>query len=274
MSEALQDKQLSVRFARMMEPVEDPDWQEVETRADAIAARADVVQLHERRLSSRKLALVAAAALLAVAAPAFGLPQRVVKLFSAAEPAPPRTELLFSTLDRGAPPGLETGVIAGTTRKAFEVELPEGARGTLWVAPTAKGGYCELLQLVDADGRARGASGPGCNSRANPTGSGITIPGPITSRGIERGPVVIDGHATVRDASSAIIQFEDGREARIALTWISEPINAGFFVYGVPPANWTPGRLPALLRYVDGEGNRVGEPHRLGFDRLLQRLGG
>jgi hypothetical protein len=142
----------------------------------------------------------------------------------------------------------------------------------LWVAPTATGGHCELLQLIGADGRARGASGPGCQDRANQTGYGITIPGPVTSRGIERGPVVIDGHASVREASSAIIEFEDGTQARIGLTWISEPIDAGFFVYGVPPANWKPGRLPAVLRYVDVDGNAVGKQNRLGLDRLLQRL--
>ena len=234
MRQAVEDRQLAARFARMTEFVGEADWADVESRAHGLALRTDVVQVHERRFSSRKFVLVGAAALLAVAAPAFGLPQRVVKLFSAGEPAPPRTELLFSTLDRGAPPGLESGVIAGTARKAFEVQLPEGVRGMLWVAPTAKGGHCELLQLIGADGRARGASGPGCQNRANQTGYGITIPGPVTSRGIERGPVVIDGHASVREASSAIIEFEDGTQARIGLTWISEPIDAGFFVYGVP----------------------------------------
>lgn len=271
MNELVKDGQLAARFARMTEFVGEADWAEVESRAHALAARSDVVQVRAPRFSSRKFALVGVAALLAVAAPAFGLPQRVVKLFSAAEPAPPRTELLFSTLDRGAPPGLETGVIARTARKAFEVELPEGVRGTLWVAPTAKGGHCELLQLIGADGRPRGTSGPGCDDRANATGVGLTVPGPITPRGIDLGPVVVDGHTTLADASSAIIRFEDKTETVIPLVWISDPIDAGFFVYGVPPANWKRGRLPTHLQYVDMEGNAVGEQHSIALGQFLDR---
>jgi hypothetical protein len=277
MSDMIRDEQLSARFARVTRVVDDLDWAEVEARARAIATPTDVVQRREERRARGKIALVGAAVLMAtlVAAPALGLPQRIVKLlFSDAEPAPPRTELAFSTLDRGAPPGLETGVIPGTARKAFEVALPQGVRATLWVAPTANGGHCQMLQLADADGRSRGASGPGCDDRVNATGSGLTVPGPITARGIERGPVVVDGHATIAEASSAIIRFEDRTETEIPLTWISQPIDAGFFVYGVPPANWEPGHLPTQLLYVDSDGNTVGRQHRLPLDQLLERAHG
>lgn len=221
----------------------------------------------------RKLGLAGTAVAIAalVAGPAFGVPQKVFELlFSSAEPAPPRTEIAFSSLDRGAPPGLETGVIPGTARKALEVALPQEARATLWIAPTANGGHCSMLELVDSDGRSRGGSGPGCDDRVNATGVGLTAPGPVTQRGVERGPVVVEGHARTRDAIAAIIRFEDGAAVEIPLTWISEPIDAGFFVYGVAPANWEPGRLPAELLFVDSDGNRVGQQHRLPLDRLLK----
>lgn len=277
MSETVHDEQLALRFAGVTRTVDDLDWAEVEARAHALGVRDTVVrqpeQVRQARRPRGKVALAAAAVLLAtlVVAPALGLPQKVVELlFSDAELATPRTELAFSTLDRGAPPGLETGVIPGTARKAFEVTLPQGARATLWVAPTAKGGHCEMLQLVDADGRSRGASGPGCDDRTNATGSGLTVPGPITPRGIERGPVVVEGHATLADASTALIRFEDGTETEVPLTWISEPIDAGFFVYGVPPANWEPGHLPTQLLYVDSDGNIVGQQHQLKLDQLLK----
>ena len=57
--------------------------------------------------------LIAAAAAIAfvVAVPALGLPQRIANLFESGMRAPAHTERLFSTLDRGAPPGLETYVI-------------------------------------------------------------------------------------------------------------------------------------------------------------------
>ncbi|HEX5798844.1 MAG TPA: hypothetical protein VFY02_01960, partial [Gaiellaceae bacterium] len=266
------DQQLASRFGRLARAVDEPDWAEVEARADAIARRTATVHRRKPQRSLRKLALAGAVVVVAtlIAGPAFGVPQRVADLlFSSAEPAPARTELAFSTLDRGAPAGLETGVIPRSTRKAFEVALPQGARAILWVAPTAKGGHCRMVQLVDGDGRSRGGSGPGCDDRLNATGVGLTVPGPVTQRGVERGPVVVEGHATTRAATAAIVRFEDSAEVDIALTWISEPIDAGFFVYGVPPANWEPGRLPTELRFVDAEGNRVGQQHRIALERIL-----
>lgn len=214
-----------------------------------------------RRRSVPQLAFLGAAVLVAilVAAPALGLPQRLIKLFSRGEPAPARTELAFSTLDQGAPAGMATGVIPGTARKAFDVALPQGGQATLWVAPTRHAGFCEMLELTDAGGLPRGAGGPGCDDRANVTGYSVTIPGSVGQQGIERGPVVVSGYANIRDATTAVIRFQDGTEARIQLTWISEPIDAAFFVYGVPPTHWDAGRRPNHLRYVDADGKVVGE---------------
>ncbi len=219
----------------------------------------------ERQRSVPGLA-VGAAVLLAtfVVAPALGLPQEFIKLFSSGEPAPPRTALSFSTLDRGAPSGLKTGVIPGTARKAFDVDLPEGARATLWVAPTARGGFCEMVELIDGARRPRGASGPGCDDRTNVTGYGVTIPGPISRQGIERGPVVVTGYTNIDDANRAVIRFADDTELQIQLMWISEPIDAGFFVYGVPPANWEPLHLPSELRFLDADGEVIGK-HAIRF---------
>jgi hypothetical protein len=237
--------------------------------ADPAAARNDAVSSRwarrERRRAVPGVALLGATVLIAtlVAAPALGLPQALIRLFSSGDPAPPRTEHAFSSLDRGAPAALETGVIAGTARKALEVALPEGGRATLWVAPTAQGGFCEMLELVDAAQQPRGASGPGCDNRANVTGSGVTIPGPIGRKGIERGPVVVTGYSNIDSARRVVVRFEDNTETAIPLTWISEPIDAGLFVYGVRPANWEPGRLPSELRFENGAGDLVGKPHVL-----------
>lgn len=249
-----------------------PNWSDdllARVFADAAAAQNDAVSSRwarrERRRAAPGVALLGAAVLVAtlVVAPALGLPQALIRLFSSGEPAPPRTEHAFASLDRGAPAGLKTGVIAGTARKALEVALPEGGRATLWVAPTAQGGFCEMLELVDAAQQPRGASGPGCDDRANVTGYGVTIPGPIGRNGIERGPVVVTGYTNIGSARRAVIRFEDNSETAIPLTWISQPIDAGLFVYGLPPANWEPGRLPSELRFENGEGDLVGKPHVL-----------
>lgn len=253
------------------------DWSDdvlARVLADPVARNQDIssrLGIRERRRAVPRFAFLGVAVLVAtlIVTPALGLPQDLIRLFSSSEPAPPRTELAFSSLDRGAPPGLKTGVIAGTARKALEASLPEGGRATLWVAPTARGGFCEVLELLDAAQRPRGASGPGCDDRANVTGHGVTIPGPIGRNGIERGPVVVTGYSNIDSARRAVIRFEDNSETAIQLTWISQPIDAGLFVYGVRPENWEPGRLPTELRFVNAEGDILGRPHVLRFGPLV-----
>lgn len=80
---------------------------------------------------------------------------------------------------------------------------------------------------------------------------------------IKRGPVVIEGYATISDATTAVIRFQGGTKAEIPLTWVSEPIDAGFFVYGVPRTNWRLGLQPVELRYVDGRGNTLGRTYTI-----------
>jgi hypothetical protein len=257
----LDDRMLAERLAPFAASAHGADWNDVVRRAQR-GGRARVV-----------VAGVAAALAVAVAAPAFGLHRTVVDWLTA-EPAPEREELAFSSLDESAPPGLETGVIPGTARKAFDAALPEGMRARVWLAPTAGGGHCKLIRFFAADGRKRGGVGPGCDDRRNATGYGVSIPGPVSAEGvIERGPVVIDGHATIRDATAAVIQFQDGTETEIPLTWVSKPIDAGFFVYGVPPANWEPGRRPVEVRFVGARGDTVGQTFTPRIGLPLPRAG-
>jgi len=266
------EQMLAERFRSLSRDVADHDWADVRVRLAKLSRpRATGSGL----MQPRRLALVAAIAAVAsvVAVPALGLPQKVVKLFTSGEPAPKRTETLFSTLDRGAPPGLETRVIPGTARKAFDTSLPEGATATLWVAPTAVGGFCELIQLARADGRSQGAAGPGCVTRDTGTGFGMTIPGPVTRRGVEEGPLVVSGHATSDKAVAALIRFEDETVVRVPLTWISPPIGAGFFVLGVAPFNWQVGHLPREARFVDSNGATVGRPQEFGLVKIMQEPG-
>jgi hypothetical protein len=204
-----------------------------------------------------------------IVAPALGVPQRLAKLFSSGEPAPPRTEQQFSTLDRGAPPGLETRVLPGTARKALEEQLAEGVRATLWVAPTARGGVCEMIEFVDARGRQRGGSGPGCDDRRGTTSYGLAI-SKLDGEGIAAGPAVVDGRATIDSAAAALIEFEDGTVAELPLTWISEPIDAGFFVYGIPLTHRKVGHLPSKVRFVDADGDPVGETHTLRLAEFIR----
>lgn len=257
------------RFRSLSLDAADLDWGEVQALAATLRSSAAPVPRARR---ARRYILIAATAVIAfvVAVPALGLPQRVASLFESGEPAPARTEKRFSTLDRGAPAGLETHVIPGTARKAFETVLPEGVTATLWLALTEKGGYCELIDLAGG-GASRGGSGPGCRGRDGRPGFGMIAPGPVSREGVLEGPLVVHGDTQDKEAIAARIRFEDGTFVDRPLTWISQPIDAGFFVFGVEPSNWRTGHLPLDAQFVDANGSAVGR--RLEFGLLTVMAG-
>lgn len=263
------DGMLRERFSNVAYSADRSDWSDVRSRAETILGTSRPAARPPRRY--RSLAFAAAAAMLAifVAAPALGIPGRVVNLFTAGERAPDRTAQEFATLDVGAPAGMETRVIAGTARKALEAPLPGGAFALLWVAPTATGGFCDMVEVFNDARIALGRGGPGCDSSANATGTGVVVPGSISNGRITRGPVVIYGHATVPEAVNASLRYEDGETVTVALNWISKPIDAGFFVLGVPETKWSLGHLPAELQFVDGDGRPVDRPKQIGLAKIL-----
>lgn len=267
------DEMLRERFSGVAYSAGHPDWDDVQDRVSA-ASGLGRAATRRRPRRHRRLGLIAAATLLAIlaAAPALGLTDRVTNLFTDGELAPAQTELQFATLDAGAPAGLETHVLAGTARKALETPLPEGASAVLWVAPSADGGFCEMVELFADRGVPRGGGGPGCDSRANLTGTGLIAPGPISSTGVMHGPLVLHGHATVPEAVAVVIRYQDGDTTTVPLTWISEPIDAGFFVFGVPRANWTIGQLPIELRFINSDGDAVVSPKQIAVVNLLRRV--
>lgn len=267
------EQMLLKRFQSLAHDAADQNWTEVQALATTLGrARA---ASRQRPGQARRYILIAAAAAIAfvVAVPAFGLPQRIANLFESGERAPAHTEKQFSTLDRGAPPGLETHVIPGTARKALTATLPEGATATLWLAPTSKGGYCEMIDLFRADGGSRGGAGPGCSARDGEPGFGLIAPGPVSREGVLEGPLVVHGHAQDKEAIAARIRFENGTSVDRPLTWISDPIDAGFFVFGVAPSNWRPGQLPLDAQFVNANGNAVGRRSEFGLLKLMAGQG-
>jgi hypothetical protein len=225
--------ELRERFAELQHPPDDSDWLEVVRLARS-----------GRRARSRLAVLVAAVVAIVAAAPAFGLGGDFFKFFQSGEPAPPRIVRSFARLDAGAPPGFETGVVAKETRK---IVMPGGV--ALWIAPTAKGGFCLFVD---------GGGGQCDATRALAFWPAFSIGGRFTRTGvIDSGPVLIDGWTTLKGASSVEIRFEDGHATTIPVVWISAPIDAGFFGYRVPPAQWRVGRRPVLLILRDSSGNEL-----------------
>jgi hypothetical protein len=225
--------ELSQRFTHVTHPPDDSDWLEV-------------VRLTRprRRVRRELLAPIAAAIALLVAAPAFGLDGRIARLFSSGEAAPPRIERSFANLDRGAPPGFRTGVVAAQTRR---IVLP--GRVALWIAPTSAGGFCIFVE---------GGRGQCDATRALTFWPTFSIGGDVTPQGvIKGGPVLIDGSTTLQDAASVEVQFEDGTSVTMPVVWVSAPIDAGFFAYSVPAAHLRVGARPKLLILRDAAGNEL-----------------
>ena len=205
------------------------------------------------RSRSRRLALLVLVILLAllVGGPALALRLGVID-FSSAEHAPPRVVRDFSTLSSGAPPGMDPGVVAKGTR-----QVRIGGH-VLWIAPTRSGGLCY--------GWDRG--GGGCDKLG-------TVPLSVSWLGrsspSEHDFYAVEGFAHARWVDTVEVRLDDGTRVHPEVTWISKPIDAGFFRYIAPAGH----DVVSVVGLRDGEavtgeegGKRPG-PHR--YARLDER---
>jgi hypothetical protein len=192
----------------------------LERRFQAVANLDDDSSWDEvRRLAGRgpgsRLALAAAAvvAVVAVAAPASGLHEPIID-FVAGEPAPERIVAQYEGLARRTAPGPapKYDVIAGETRRVSTVHLSDGEH-TLYVVPTREGGFCfmwtEMMGSCDRLG---------------------SMP---LNMGWGGGPPVVNGTVDAEWVHSVEVRFVDGRVDKPKITWVSDPIGAGFFLHEV-----------------------------------------
>ena len=243
---------LAARLGELQGPAGEPDWADVRRKAQRLTTRR-----HGLRMGTG-----VAAALVAVlaATPAFGLRGQLVELFSGGEPAPAPVTKDFSEIDVAAPPGMATGVIAGEARDVLEVPLSTGKTAVVWVAPTRSGGFCTF---VSENRHTMG--GGGCDrDRAGRFAPGLSIPGPISPQGeILEPPVLFGGDTLIQGAASVKVEFEDGSSASAPVTWVSAPIDAGFFVYELPKEHWQAGHRPTALVLEDADGNELARDTQL-----------
>ena len=238
---------LTARLGELEGAAGTPDWTDVRRRAGRRRARS----------RAARFASAGAVGLLAIlaATPAFGLRSQIAELFGSGEPAPPPVVKDFGQIDVATPPGMATGVIAGEARDVLEVPLSTGKNAVVWVAPTRSGGFCVF---TSTEGRGS-MGGGGCDrDREGQFAPGRSIPGPISPEGvIEAPPVIFDGDTLIHGATRVEIRYEDGDSATAPVTWVSAPIDAGFFVYEVPQAHWGAGHRPTMLVLEDQQGNEL-----------------
>jgi hypothetical protein len=226
-----------------------PDW------ADAVR--------RGRRSPGQRLALsglaIGVVLVALLVAPAFGLGRGVLPFFSA-EKAPQPVVLDFASMSTGAPPGRDPGVIASATRKVGRWYFGSKTH-TLWVAPTRAGGFCDLW----TDG-----AGGGCDREGTVPVSAIGAMAPTqvppglkprsvgVLKALDNGiPIWVAGYVRAKYAAGAEIRFEDGAVVRPELTWVSEPIGAGFFAYDIPAAHRVLGHRAVSVLALDAHGERM-----------------
>jgi hypothetical protein len=222
------------------------DWQDVVHRAG----------LDHRPLSSRRgrwplgyrkslaLALLAAAAIVFLVAPALGIAPPVLDFFSSKH-APKQVVHQFDLLNVGAPRGMSPRVIAGQTRLVTTYHRENGRPFPLWVAPTRKGGFCFIFGY-----------GGGCAARKPPTHDepGDRNAGAI---GLGRyGSTVLAGYVYDEHIANLEVRFKHAPAVSVPLLWVSPPIDAGFFFYDITPVQQRQGG-PVAVVALDAHGNEL-----------------
>jgi hypothetical protein len=228
-----------------------------------VAANPVPAPRERRRPGTLKTGLALAAIVVAffLVAPAVGI--RIPALdFWSAEKAPPKVVQDFESLGEGAPPGMDPGAIPGETRK---VSLPDGS--TLWVAPTKHGGFCTL-----------GTRSGGCD-KLGTWPLGVSWGASRVTRQPGKSPLgripitafdLMEGHANSRFVDRVEIRFADGEIERPTLTWVSEPIHQGFFVYRIPNEHRRAGHEIEAVVGLDGDGRVVVDATRPGAEELRE----
>jgi hypothetical protein len=183
-----------------------------------------------------RLALVAVC-LFGIAAPAFALRHQVINFFTASR-SPNEVIDDFGRLEVSSLPGYAPGVLPHQARVITTIRSGGTTSATLSVAPTRKGGYCDVWKLhglapVTAtgveclQGRTANALGTFSYSAVNPPDGVDSVFGSI-----------------LRPEMSVRLRYADGTSTAINYVWVSKPINAGFFYYRIAP---THGSRPTSL---------------------------
>jgi hypothetical protein len=200
------EPELHQRLRALDEPVARDDWQDVLRRSRA--ARFSGL----RRPTTPQVATIVVAMAAGIAIAVIGLSAAsIIHVNGNGSAASAPRE--FARFDLGAPPHLPPDAIAWQSRIITSVRLRDGTH-TLYVAPTTRGGFCYEWTGDGTGGCAELGTGP-------------------LAASWRTGRVV--GVISAIAMSSVTVSFTDGTSGTPQIAWISAPINAGFFLYEIPP---------------------------------------
>ena len=188
-------------------------------------------------------ALIAASTVVAVT-PAFGLHDLLLDLVGARTPvtfdktqhAPAEIKRFFLSIGQHAPPGMNPGVLPDEARKIV-FRGAGGRKRVLWIAPTRAGGFCSIL--VGAVGGCTTKSVERREGALSEIGASYSL-----ARGQKPKIVEVDGHVFSPAVATLTLEFQDGSSLPLPFVYVSSPIDAGFFIAGVPSSHQRQGGWP------------------------------
>jgi hypothetical protein len=220
---------------------DDGDWTDVVRRAR---------RTHHRRQIYAAAALTALVVVGVASAYALGHP---IVDFGKAQKGSTKIVDDFGSMDVGAPPGMAPGVLAHQARRIPGLRL-NGKKFNLWVAPTKHGGFCD-------------ASGCISDRRTLAGRIGVTTVGNKGNTGV----AWINGDFIDGRGERLELSYADGSRDEIPFVWVNAPINAGFFVFGIPREHQGRAARPVTITLFDGGGKVLArEPIYSGFPDALR----
>jgi hypothetical protein len=252
------DQLIQARFDTVANQIDDGEWKDVLARARAaqLPVRRRSTVLRGRAPARLALAGVVAVVALAASAAAFGWPGAFVDFFKA-RPAPESVEALFRAHDVALPHGISPHATVGQARQVMTASFDANnspptnpTEHTLYVAARTDGGFCFLWTdygggCADPEDAAAATTDPG----ARPLGV-EWLAGDYAT--------FIDGYVR-GEAQTVEARFADGSSVTVPVTWVSDPIDAGFFAYVVPPAHQTTDDALSSVLALDGNGKVVAQ---------------
>jgi hypothetical protein len=235
------DQWLDERFARLRRDEGGADWQQVARRA---------------RSASRRVAIVTAGVLAAIvlSAPAFGWHRAVLNWLDT-EQATSEVQIEFARLGVSAPPEHQLGIKHEQARTVTEVT---NGRKTyvLSVAPTKNGGFCFWWADLTASCRRERTPPPSYRERREGDVASFRL-GTIWSPDSNGVIQSVAGNLIGSDAARLHAVYADGERVEIPVTWVSKPIDAGFYLYFTPAEHRQAGKHMTALEALNSEGGIV-----------------
>jgi len=201
-----------------------------------------------RRQGVHGVALLTALVVIGVAS-AYALGHPIVN-FNTAEKGPTNVVNDFGELEVSAPENMTPGLLPDQARKIPGLYL-DGKPYAFYVAPTKSGGFCSTI-----------GGCVGVNDR--PGIKDDILAGLGWRKNFER----LDGVFIEKNADRLVLSYADGTSDEVPFVWVTDPIEAGFFVLDIPEAHQTSANRPTALALYDSSDkllakNALGDPQAM-----------